>query len=369
MRKDYLLFFVGCLSAWITKAQSFQNEVAVSFAGRDLPAAVSSKTVETAFKETPAVDLETSLKAKQRAKIILGYTRQQRPVEVYYFPGSSNKRALIIGGMHGSELSSIETARQVIGLLSEGKKPYYDVLIIPSLFPDNAAAAELQLKAKPASNFGRYTSQNSVDPNRQMPALGKAFDPSQPLDFHERPIEKENQYLLQFIQDYKPSRIANLHAIRDVSKAGIYADPRTGCTGLAVGFETDSILAVSMAQYICANGGDVPGNHLQAAPTALYYNDPSIAATGSIQKRNLHGSPLPHHRGDGVSLGGWATSAVCSGDSAGIRPSLRLITVEFPGYKPPLACADKIQKEQCSLNTRLYSAALVSVFLSEACEE
>src|SRR4029079_19423739 len=51
-------------------------------------------------------------------KVVLGYSKKKKPVEVYYFSGSSNKRALIIGGMHGSELSAIELAKQVIEILS-----------------------------------------------------------------------------------------------------------------------------------------------------------------------------------------------------------------------------------------------------------
>jgi hypothetical protein len=201
-----------------------------------------------------------------------------------------------------------------------------------------------------------------------MPSLGKEFDEEKPFDFNGRLIEKENQYLLQLIQDYKPSRIVNLHAIKDITKAGIYADPRTDCNGLALGFETDSSLAVSMANYICEKGGRVPGNNLAMNPTALYYYDPQIAAVGSLQKRNLHGSPLPKDRGFGVSLGGWATSAICKEDSL-VRDAIPLITVEFPGYKPSFAYATEVEKEQCQFNIQLYSAAVTSIFLSEVSEE
>ena len=369
MRKNPFLLLVGSICLGITNAQTSQNEFTLSFADRDLPVTLLAKTTETALTEAPVADLETSLKKKHKTKIVLGYTQQGRPIEVYYFPGSSNKRALVIGGMHGSELSSIEIARNLIGILSKGMKTYYDVLIIPSLFPDNAVAAQSSIGRKKTDNPGRYSSESSVDPNRQMPPLGKEFDDDSPLDVNGRIIERENQFLLQFIQDYKPFRIVNLHAIRDISKAGIYADPRTDCRGLALGFETDSTLAVTMSQYICNNGGYVPGNHLQTAPTALYYNDPLIAETGTLQKRNLHGSPLPNNRGTGVSLGGWATSAVCEKDSALIRDAIRLITVEFPGYKPSTAYTDKIQKAQCLLNIQLYSGAIAFVFLSEICEE
>ena len=121
-----------------------------------------------------------------------------------------------------------------------------------------------------------------------MPALGKAFDSNLPVDSYGRTIEKENQMLLQLIQEFRPSRIVNLHAIKDVTKAGMYADPRTDCKGYALGFETDSTLAISMARLVWENGGRVPGNALDSSPTVRYYNDPYPASKGTLQKRKLH---------------------------------------------------------------------------------
>jgi hypothetical protein len=369
MKKSFALFIlVGLLCSMKTVAQSLLNDIAFLSVSREIAANISEKKFDTKSSELSFAYLETFFKNKQRTRAVLGYTKQNRPVDVYYFPGTSDKRALIIGGMHGSELSSVEVAMNIVRLLSNGDCTYYDVLIIPSLFPDNVASAHSKLNTKKLTNFGRYTSEASADPNRQMPSLGKEFDKEKPFDFNGRLIEKENQYLLQLIQDYKPSRIVNLHAIKDITKAGIYADPRTDCNGLALGFETDSSLAVSMANYICEKGGRVPGNNLAMNPTALYYHDPQIAAVGSLQKRNLHGSPLPKDRGFGVSLGGWATSAICKEDSL-VRDAIPLITVEFPGYKPSFAYATEVEKEQCQFNIQLYSAAVTSIFLSEVSEE
>lgn len=362
-------FLIGCLCSWETRAQSFENDMAYYAATKDIPALLFKKAAEAVQPELSNAALEECLKNKQRAKAVLGFTRQNRPVEVYYFPGTSNKRALIIGGMHGSELSSIELALNIVQHLANGGHSYYDVLIIPRLFPDNAAAAQLNGGAEKTVNAGRYTTKNSADPNRQMPGPGKGFSEAAPFDYHGRRIEKENQFLLQLIQEYKPSRMVNLHAIRDAAKAGIYADPRTDCDGRALGFETDSLLALAMARYICDNGGWVPGNHLQTQPTALYHNDPPPAAAGSWQKRNLHGSTLPQDRGYGVSLGSWAATAVCDENGNLVRSAARLITVEFPGYKPSTAYTDRVGKEQCRFNIQLYGAAVVSVFLHPFFEE
>lgn len=329
---------------------------------------VSVKTIipdslieEQTFVSSLASTIEEWMKAKQPAKTVLGYTQQNRAVEAYYFPGTSNKKALVIGGMHGSELSSIEVAKKLIGLLSDSVLSYYNVIIVPVLFPDNAEKAIIAA-GKQKTNPGRYTTEHSVDPNRQMPELGRPFRYGNPVDMYGRIIERENQLLLQLIQDYAPSRIANLHAIKDIAKAGVYADPRTDCNGYALGFESDSSLAVSMALFIQNKGGEIPGNQLLQTPTALYYQDPEVAPAGSVQQRNLHGTALPGNRGYGVSLGGWASTAVC--DEAFKRDAARLITVEFPGYKPSSFYKGK-EKEARALNVQLYAMALKEIFLGE----
>jgi len=300
---------------------------------------------------------------------VLGFTKNKRPIEVFYFPGTSHQRAMIIGGMHGSELSSVEIANKIIKELSKGGMPYYNVIIIPCLFPDNAAFALEAGNSRIETNVGRYTHEDAVDPNRQMPALGTTFNYDQPVDGKERTIEKENQLLLELIQTYLPSRIVNLHAIKDITKAGIYADPRTDCNGVALGFETDSLLAIKMASFVQKHDGIIPGNSLAKQPTALYYSDPHIAEAGTLQKRNTEGSKLPHQRGSGVSLGSWASTAVCNGNAEYFRSAIRLITVEFPGYKKSAEYKKPADQKRWSRQTDLYAAAILNYFLEEYCVE
>lgn len=325
-----------------------------------------SITSDSTLSIRSSVDLNFFFRNKYPTYTVLGYTRRNHPVEVYYIPGTSKKRALIIGGMHGSELSSIEIADSVIDYLLAGEKPYYSVIIIPSLFPDNAETARTIIK-EGELNTGRYTDDSAVDPNRQMPALAKAFDPDNPLDYDGRLIEKENQLLLQLIQQFNPSRIINLHAIRDTLKGGVYADPRTDCNSIALGFDSDSSLAITMAKYISDNGGNVWGNNLLGCPTALYYADPDIASEGNFQRRNLNGSSLPNNRGCGISLGSWATTAVC--DDQYQRDAIRLITMEFPGYKSSSGYLIDEERNYCIKNIRLYSLSIAKVFLNNLYSE
>ena len=310
--------------------------------------------------------------AKSAFKGILGTTSQGRNIEAYYFPGTSDKRAVVIGGMHGSELSSIEIARVLISelqsrSLSGGKRPYYSVIVIPSLFPDNAEKA----KENPeliggTSNLGRYTSSNSVDPNRQMPSLGKSMNRENAFDDLGRPIEQENQALLDLIERFRPQRIVNIHAIREKERAGIFADPRTTENGIALEYQSDSALAILMALYIHLSGGEVKGNNLLKNPTTLYHNDPKVSSAGTFQPRNTKGSQLPEHRGHGISLGSWATTAVNDASRPYLnRPAIRLFTMEFPGYKRSIDYSGAEMKKQVRKNIELYAASILEVFLNK----
>ena len=295
----------------------------------------------------------------------VGKTKEGREIEAYYFPGKSPYRALVIGGMHGSELSSITVAKEIIKKLSNGVQPYYSVLVIPVLFPDNAEAAVRNPKAMGGlQNIGRYTYKNSVDPNRQMPSPGKWHSEETCEDHMGRKIETENAILLDLIRDFRPDRIANVHAIRDTSRAGIYADPRTDSKGIALGYESDSALAIRMADFIHRKGGNVLGNKITEKPSSLYYKDPVPVAKGKVQPRNFCGAKLPDNRGSGVSLGSWASTAVENyPDPAYNRPAIRLFTIEFPGYRSPefyTSSADQLRSRQ---NVSLYAESVLEIFL------
>lgn len=325
----------------------------------------SSAIVKNDFAD---FNLSMILAEKKATKKILGYSKKNKPIEAYYFPGTSSKKALVIGGVHGSELSSVEVAKALIARLSKGQKPYYSVIVIPSLFPDNAAMAEAYKHDRLVNNVGRYTHTEAIDPNRQLPSLGTPFYVDEAKDAYGRVIEKENQILLQLIQAFAPERIVNVHAIKDYGKAGIYADPRADCEGKALGYSSDSTLAVAMAKYIDAKGGNVAGNKIKTAPTALYYLDPKPAPTGEKQERNLIGANLKG-KISGVSLGSWASTAVCDEANNYNRPAMRILTMEFPGYKKPSEYKFAEDRKWYKDLVGLYSSSIYHYFLQEYCVE
>ena len=54
--------------------------------------------------------LEKILQQRKTARFLLGRSKKRQSIEAWYFPGTSDKKALVIGGVHGSELSGIEVA-------------------------------------------------------------------------------------------------------------------------------------------------------------------------------------------------------------------------------------------------------------------
>jgi hypothetical protein len=68
-------------------------------------------------------------------------------------------------------------------------------------------------------------------------------------------------------------------------------------------------------------------------------------------------------RGNGVSLGSWATTEVCDVDPKKNRPAISLVTIEFPGYKAPEMYFTRTEQLNCSKNVNLYAQAISEIFL------
>lgn len=308
--------------------------------------------------------------APERGRIAgtLDTTAGNRRVEAYYFPGVSAERALIIGGMHGSELSAVAVAEELVNTLrsDQAQRPYYTVIIVPRLFPDNVALAESTATAQPGSvnspaNIGRYTRRTptrSVDPNRQFPAAGVGFDPADPRDARNRAIESENVMLLELIQRFQPTRVANLHSIRTPQSAGIYADPRTDAAGIACGFASDRDLALAMAARSEQLGVRVPGNRRSrsADVNAIYPRDPQAAPAGRQQQRSNN---------EGTSFGTWGTTAVNDVQHPQAnRPAMTVITVEVAGAHRP---SDLPEAQQTARRAEIsgHATVLREIFLGQ----
>ncbi|MGH2532328.1 MAG: hypothetical protein ACRDJW_08460 [Thermomicrobiales bacterium] len=295
------------------------------------------KALEAAKADATAAQLSVAAlhklaASRDRAMLRLGTTKEGRDVNAFVFKGAISDVALVIAGVHGSELSGVEVAEKLIQRLGAkgAPRPFFTVVIVPQLFPDNVAEKRAWEKSQKdawekvgkdvekqqsayqkarndANDPGRFTTDRrhgaSREPNRQFPELGKPFDPKNPVDANGRPIEHENIMLLTLIDRFKPTRIVALHAIKSPKDAGIYADPhpalveqppyKGGLTAAQKGLahQADE-LAKLMAEAAKKKGAKVPGNWRDGTFTSLYPNqDPKISAE-RMKRENKAGRSL-----------------------------------------------------------------------------
>jgi len=223
------------------------------------------------------------------------------------FPGRNSRRALVIGGVHGSESISVEVTRALLAELGAWhRRPFFTAIVVPALFPDNLPGSH------GGDGPGRRATRRRVDPNRQFPAIGRGLDHGEHVrDAHGRAIEAANIALIELIRQFRPRRIASVHAIRRATSAGIYADPHRRSAS-ALGDEAAD-LAQRMHAIARAAGGHVPG---------------SAGGSGAYPHQGDVGR-------DGVSLGEWASQAVTTG--AYRRSALPVITLELKRDWAPTA--------------------------------
>jgi hypothetical protein len=318
----------------------------------------------SAYSFTGLGQVLTEFDPAREAEFLLGQTRKGTAIVAHFFPGVSKRRALIVAGVHGSELSGIEVVQRLVQRLKSGAKPGLSVLIIPELFPDNAAIARKatgagSLRPGADSNLGRST-KGSADPNRQFPPPGTDFVPGTGVT-GVRVVDPENQILMQVIQEFKPERIASVHAksMRGKGRPGIFADPHSWSASatandiLAAELRTqrDANLALGMARHAATKGARTPGNRLSLTcvksrcPTWVYGEPP--AATGT-------------------SLGEWGPQATPA------RPAAAVITVEVQHFYPsePMPKKTPVGAEKAAgVSNRLkeleaHRDALLDVFLN-----
>ena len=294
-----------------------------------------------------------------QGRMILGQARGgpsggRFPIRAYYFQGRTTERALVIGGVHGSEQSGAEVANLLVESLQTGPSPHFTTIVVPVLFPANLAAAQAaSLPICPSRGCdpirpGRVTP-GEVDPNRQYPPIGYSLATARreggalgPVDEQGRPMEPETVILLDLIDRFRPSRIASVHAHsmrgrarRDRDMPGIFgerSDPM------------DDALAIAMAQRAEHGGARVPGNWLGTARPEPDYppSAPRLSA--------------------GTSLGEWASSPITEG-GAHDRPAMTIITVEVQHYHPSSAELTAADRNRRLRELEAHRDAIREIFL------
>jgi hypothetical protein len=152
-----------------------------------------------------------------------------RPIEAFFFRGSTDRRALVIAGVHGTERQGMEVARRLIhDLQSQSQPPGFSTIIVPSLFPDNAAGLPLGER----ESGDTPTNRNFPPPSEDLAAAraaggGTAVDASKDAGKRTRAILPENLLLLELMERFHPERIISIHGTSGPGSAGVFYDRRS----------------------------------------------------------------------------------------------------------------------------------------------
>lgn len=151
-----------------------------------------------------------------------------RSIKATFIRGSTDRRALVIAGVHGTERQGIEVAERLTNDLRAAQKPPgFSTIIVPSLFPDNAATGPLGKR------------EGDVPTNRNFPPAsedlaaataaggGTAVDASTKGGKRARAILPENLLLLELMERFKPERIISIHGTWRAGAAGVFYDRRS----------------------------------------------------------------------------------------------------------------------------------------------
>jgi hypothetical protein len=167
--------------------------------GRKLLAHELVHTAQQRGDRVPVVQRKYRLSEVQAAQAASGNPVAGTP-DTYFYPGAAanttDRKALVVAGIHGDEPSAIRLGREIHGELQGGTlQPDFHSLFVP--------------RANPTS--GRGTA-NVADLNREF---GGSQASAEPIAGN----------LQTMITEFEPERVLSIHAIGSASLGGLYLDP------------------------------------------------------------------------------------------------------------------------------------------------
>jgi uncharacterized protein DUF4157 len=341
--------------------------------------------------------------------------------EVHFIAGRTSRRALVLGGVHGSEPEGEVVVRQLIEALKKATtKPFFTVILVPRLIgktredpapkSHNAPFREVDDKtakgAAGASSKGTGSEGNiEVEPNRNFPLPGTSYDSYKKaghLEFWDASAKKvraprdvvkidgkkenrakavasekmlpENRLLVHLIERFQPERLVSVHQHSVPGGRGdgpgVFVDPRRPATKLSAddGFDptTDQALTPEGQQddKLGAAMRDAIQTDAEAAGLRKQGLDPLAGNAVPLPGTKSKKPPTVHYKtgahAEGNSLGDYAPVAVKEGGT-GDRPAIGTITIEIPQY-------DKSKPDQADALSKLEAidvAALQRIFLGD----
>lgn len=322
-----------------------------------------------------------------RAKCIDQLKSTQLP-EAFFFPGRSERRALIISGVHSDETRGIEVVKKLRAKLT-GTKPFFTTILVPIVFPRATGTSDRNVAGGLGFDTSHKLQCRKVEPNRNFPLPGQdlakarsngAAGPDKPelvirssvsstgvrapedtgtdKSFFVTSIRMlpETRILISLLERFQPERLATVHdhrikrechpcSIGAVSKCGgegpgLFMDPRgidptTNKVTNQSELDRDDLLARRMVEEAFKR---IPCN---IAVTALAGNQAVFPMTVRYFSKA---------RVEGNSLGDWAPVP------AGSRPGIATMTIEVPKFTSDQAAAETVVKD-------VYSDLLQQIFL------
>lgn len=149
-----------------------------------------------------------------------------KPIEAFFFQGTSDQRALVIAGVHGTEKQGTQVAKMLIDGLKTSP-PYMTTIVVPSLFPDNADAGTREA-GKDKDPDKVLTNGNFPEPGEDLAAARAAGNGTAVAAGNSRktPILPENVLLLELLERFKPARIISIHGTWRAGAGGVFYDKR-----------------------------------------------------------------------------------------------------------------------------------------------
>jgi hypothetical protein len=306
---------------------------------------------------------------KELAKCVDKLKTSELP-SAFFFPGRSDRRALIISGVHGDEKRGVQVVEGLRSLLAtnsaKGNKPFFTTILVPVVIPRTRAKGKRNVPGGIGMDNKGTVVCREVEPNRNFPmpgedlvaaqARGKTIvtapelmirdasgrlRPPKGVDRTSIRMLPETRILMSLIERFQPERLASVHDHSLVSRChpcngkearcggegpGIFVDPRgidpaSGKITNIAQVQEDDRLATRMVEEAmkrlpCMNDAFRPfdGNRALFPMTIRYFSPQRV---------------------EGNSLGDWAPVP------AGTRPGITTLTIEVPKYKPAQATAER----------------------------
>jgi hypothetical protein len=190
------------------------------------------------------------------------------PIQVYFFPGRSGRRAMVVGGVHGTEHQGVEVVERLRAQLEAdsraGNPPFFSTVLVPTLIQRSDTAGRRNVCGPNSSGVPDTTpdvagqpcadGSRAVEPNRTFPGIanpggweGQSYQDARRdgLLHQARPEEEpkvpparrmiaETRALIALIEHFQPERLASIHAHSVPGGRGdgpgIFVDPRGGVT-------------------------------------------------------------------------------------------------------------------------------------------